>query len=421
MTMNFDHHGAAGTATAIGDEHEEPPLRILLADDRLGYDRFGLHGGGRLMLAWTRALLARGVDVTTVILRGSRTFRALVEAEGLPIIFLDRAEFDPRTYGDFLSLIDERGIELLHLQGHGASTFGRLAALRRGLPVVAHTHADYRHSPKGYPWYVRAVDRLLAPGTARALAVSRVTRQFAIDERGFSPDRIEVFPNAVDHSSFRRPTAVQRREMRRRLGIADETPVAVTVGRLDRTKGVDLQVDAWDEVARAVPEALLLVAGDGPDRPALEQRVAARGRQRSIRFLGWRADVEQLLWAADFGVISSRDEGLPLAVLEAMATGLPVVGTDVGGIPDVIRHDVNGILVPPEDASALAHGVIALASDVGLRRRLAAGAVETSADFALPAVAEHLEAVYRSTIAAWRSSRQRVPAPGDRLAVRAVP
>jgi glycosyltransferase involved in cell wall biosynthesis len=381
-----------------------PPLRILLADDRLGYERSGLHGGGRLVLAWTRALVERGLDVTTVILRGGPRFHEMVEAQQLPIVILDRTEFDPRTYLDFLSIIDDRATQLLHLQGHGAAAFGRLAALRRRLPTVVHTHADYRVSPKGYPWYVRAADRLLAPAADLALAVSRQTRRFAIEERGFRPDQVEIFPNAVDVAAFHRPRPDERAAARRELGIPDGGLAAITVGRLDRLKGVDLQVEVWGEVLRAQPAAALLVVGDGPERAALERHAADHGLQRSLHFLGWRSDVERLLGAADFAVLSSRDEGLPLVVLEAMACGLPVLATEVGGVPEVVRDGVNGLLVPPDDRAALARGFAALFADAALRERLAAGAARTVAGYSLSLVAARLEAVYRRVLAAHAES-----------------
>jgi len=378
---------------------DQPPLRVLLAHDRLGYQQAGIHGGGRLLLEWTRALEERGVRVIPVVLRSSPNLRALVAREGFAVRFLDRANADPRTLVDLVRIIRRERIDLLHLQGHGARLFGRLAARVTGRPAIVHVHADYRRMPKGYPWYVRAADRALAPLAERVFLVAEALRPFATTDMGLGKRPVEIWHNPVDRRRFSRPTPEQRAASRTALGLTSATPVAITVGRLDRLKGVDLQVAAWPEVRRAVPSAILLIAGEGPERTALELEAAPLGD--AVRFLGFRDDVERLLWAADVAVLSSRQEALSLAAVEAMATGLPVVATEVGGSPEVVRNGVTGLIVPPEDSGALARALIALLRDPPLRARLAQSADQSAAELDLPAFAARLEASYRAVLAGW--------------------
>jgi glycosyltransferase involved in cell wall biosynthesis len=380
--------------------HRRPPTRfnVLLATDHLGYPNSGIHGGGQLLVAWTQELRRRGIGVTTAVMRGGQHFRGWVAERGLAFEFLDRPQHDPRTIGDLVRLCRRDHVDLVHLQGHGASTFGRLAAAHLALPSLVHIHADYRVTPRGYPFQARAADRLLAPLTRRVMAVSESTRRFALEAQGYRPEQVEVLPNPVDRDKFARPTAAERREARAALDIAPEARVAVTVGRVDWLKGVDVQIAAWADVVARVPDALLLVVGDGVMRPRLEAAVAARPWRDQVRFLGVRSDVERVLWAADVFVLSSRSEGMPLVLLEAMSTGLPVVGTRAGGIPDVVAEGTNGFLADVEDADTLARHVVRVLRDPGLRARLADGADRSAERYALADYVDRLVGVYRRVI-----------------------
>jgi glycosyltransferase involved in cell wall biosynthesis len=345
------------------------------------------------MIEWTRGLLARGVDVTPVILRAPSSLRAVAEREGLPFVFLQRSSFDVRTVTDFLSLIGQRGIQVLHLQGHGSSTFGRLAARRARLPAIVHVHADYRLSPKGYPWYVRAADRALAPRTALALTVTEQLIPFMIGDQGFRREQIEVLRNPVDLERFRPATEAERLEARASLGVAPNAHVVTALGRLDRLKGIDVLLEAWRGVAAVHDSAVLLLAGDGPERSSLE-RMVERLRLPRVRFLGQRADVRPVLWASDVLAMPSRYEAMPMAALEALACGVPVAGSRAGGIPDIVCDGENGLLVPVEDGRALADALTGVMADEARRRSLAAGALRLIQPYGLTSFVATLEARY---------------------------
>jgi glycosyltransferase involved in cell wall biosynthesis len=230
--------------------------------------------------------------------------------------------------------------------------------------------------------------------------VAEALQAFATDDMGLGQRPVEVWHNPVDRRRFFRPTSEQRGASRAALGLAEETPVAITVGRLDRLKGVDLQVAAWTQVRRELPDAILLVVGEGPERASLEHAAAALAG--AVRFLGFREDIDRLLWAADVAVLSSRQEALSLAAVEAMAAGLPVVATDVGGSPEVVRDGVTGLIVPPEDPASLARALITLLGDPPLRARLAERADQAATELDLPTFAARLEAAYRAVLSEHR-------------------
>ena len=181
----------------------------------------------------------------------------------------------------------------------------------------------------------------------RHVAVSRFVASRLRDRFHVPPEKIVVIPNAATSGARAKPAP------RSELARNGAGPVVLTVARLDGQKGITHLLDA----VAAVPQASFAIAGDGPNRDALEQRAMALGVSDRVRFLGHRNDVPALLAAADLFVLPSLYEGLPLAVLEAMAAGVPVVATAIGGTDEVVRDGETGTLVPPANPEALAAAI----------------------------------------------------------------
>lgn len=374
------------------------PLRVLLSMDRLGYGNEHYHGAGRLMVEWTRALLDQGVAVTPVVLREAGALGERARREGLPFVFLERGLYDPRTLLEMARLMRHHRIQVAHLQGFGATAFGRVAATLTGVPVIVHVHTDYRFEPKGYPWFVRLFDRALAPRTDLALAVSEYARRFAVEVQGLPPERTRVVHSPVDLSCFSPASPEERAVYRSELGLADHERAVVCVTRFHPVKGVDVLLESWRGIVAEVPAARLLLAGEGPLREELERMAERTGVVETVRFLGYRQDVRAFLSAGDLAVIPSRSEGFCLAGLEALACGVPVVATRVGGNPELVRDGENGVLVEPEDPTALAAAIVRLLADEALRNRLAGRARESVRRYGLDAYARTLVDCYRSLL-----------------------
>lgn len=212
-----------------------------------------------------------------------------------------------------------------------------------------------------------AVDRFVVLNSESAAELEAV---------GLGAGRTCLIPNGVDVRRFVPAEPAERTGLRSRLGIPQGVPVALFVGRLERRKGLDILFAAWAELVRRADAPRLLIAGPGEAGPWLRE-ARTHAVEGAVTFLGGRADVAELYRAADLLVFPSRAEGCPNVVLEAMASGLPVVATDVAGNREAVGEDGNaGRLVPAEDPAALAEAVATLTASPALRRELAASARE---------------------------------------------
>lgn len=276
----------------------------------------------------------------------------------------------------------EAGVTALHLHHANALIHCGWAAAHAGVRRVVMTEHGL-HQLQENAGYRRRVRRYLRQADAMTFVAAEQAEYFR-DQLGGDPARMHVVPNGVQ---LRERDAAQRLELRGALGVAADAFVWLYAGRLNEVKNLPLLLAAF----AALPEPLrarseLLLAGDGPERALLERRAAELGIGGRLQFLGARSDIPALLNAADAFVMSSRTEGLPMALLEAMGTGVPCVATAVGGVPGLLA-DGCGLLAPPGDSAALAATMRRLMEDAALRRSLAeAGRVRVAAHYSLEVV-----------------------------------
>ncbi|MCB0217919.1 MAG: glycosyltransferase family 4 protein [Caldilineae bacterium] len=253
------------------------------------------------------------------------------------------------------------GAQILHTHDYKTNVFGGLASRRpdRGLPWVATVHLHTQSSRRLRVY--RAIDLFLLRLADRVVTVSREQRRMLLD-RGVDRRRVVLIPNVIDAGRFRE-LADAPQAVRARLGLPTEARVVTLVGRLAAQKGLDDFLEAARLVHAVQPETRFLIAGHGPERERLEGLSRALGLGEALRFLGYRADVASLMAASDLLVMPSHDEGLPIVLLEAMAMGLPIVATRVGGIPDLVRDGETGLLVAPGAPRELADEALGLLAD----------------------------------------------------------
>jgi glycosyltransferase involved in cell wall biosynthesis len=211
-------------------------------------------------------------------------------------------------------------------------------------------------------------------GVDRYIAISNAIKQIMVAQ-GVAPDRIAVVHSGIDISRFDvvRADPALRDEFR----LKPDQPVIGNVAHMADHKGQRYLLEAAPEVLREFPRARFVIVGDGELRYDLEARVARLGIEDSVIFAGFRTDVPQLLKFFDVFVMPSHMEGLCTSIMDAMAAGVPVIASDVGGIPEIVENEKNGLLVPPRDASALAAAIIRLLRNRGEAARFAAAGRST--------------------------------------------
>jgi glycosyltransferase involved in cell wall biosynthesis len=204
--------------------------------------------------------------------------------------------------------------------------------------------------------------------------------------------------NGIDPEAFA-GGGVDRAAVRREMGVDPEAFLVVSVGRLVPVKGHAHLIDALPEVLRRRPDAAVLIVGDGPLRNDLEGRARSLGVGDRVRFSGHLGDVASVLGAADLFALPSLNEGLGLALVEAMATGLAAVASRVGGVPEVVVDGETGLLTPPRDAGALAGAVLRLMEDAGERRRMGeAGRARVRQHFSIERTVRETERLYEELL-----------------------
>lgn len=316
----------------------------------------------------------------------------------------------PRPFDDLRALrrLTQRFRELrpdvVHTHTAKAGALGRIAARRAGVPTVVHTfHGHVFHGYFG-PVVSRGVvaaERWLARRTDAIVAVSDEVRDDVADRYRVAPrEKIHIVAPGIDVARFAAARAC-RGALRRELGIADGAPVVAWIGRLVPVKDPALAVRTFERVradsARiGLPEPVMVVVGDGPLRAETEALAASAP---GIRFLGWRADVAPVLADADVVLLTSVNEGTPVALIEAASAGVPSVATRVGGVPSVVEHGVTGHVVN-RSATALADAVVQLLSDPGRRAEIGAAARRRAVErYSRERLLGDLRALYRGLVA----------------------
>ena len=273
--------------------------------------------------------------------------------------------------------------DIVHTHTAKAGALGRVAARMAGVPVTVHTF--HGHVLEGYfsPAATRtflAIERWLARGTDRLVTVSPRLRAQLLAMGIGRPDQVEVVPLGLDLGRFRLGRSASAPALRASLGLAPGTPLLGSVGRLVPIKDHPTLFRAVAQLGPDGEAAHLVVVGDGEDRPALARLAQALGVSARVHFLGWRADLETILNELDVVICSSRNEGTPVALIEAMAAGVAVLSTEVGGVADLVTHGETGWLVPPGDPSAMAEAIRHLLAEPSLRARLAAAGQAVALD-----------------------------------------
>jgi len=322
-------------------------------------------GGAERMMVHLASGLGGEYRSEAALIRDSWLGTALKQ-RGVPVtMFRHRSNGFPSTLRDLLRLIRERRIAILHTHEFFMNSLGLVASRLTGVPLVATVHGRNYYAER---FRRRLAYRLVGKFAGQMITVSEDVRRFLEENIGIPANRIRVIPNGVPVngiSSYERVVAV-----RETLGLRRNTRVVATVGSLYPVKGHTYLIDAAVHVVRRCPDVTFLIVGRGGLREKLEAQASSLAVTPFVRFLGHRNDVQDLLSVCGVFVLPSLSEGMPLALLEAMAAGIPSVATRVGGVGEAIEDGKSGLLVPPGDSHALAESIIKLLEDRTLARQM---------------------------------------------------
>ena len=324
-------------------------LEICCETKKLGLEARVIHFGN----PWLEHQ-CRVQDIEIVRAPGKRFFQSV---RTLPLFSLILARF----------LIREK-IDVIHSHLWGAITGACVSACLARIPHVGTLHDVYTIEERRTRVYLLRLAALL--GT-RLVAVSRSMEAFFQEAGGFTSKSLTTIPNGVD---LREYAGAADPADRRRLGLEPDDLVLICVGRLVEIKAQEVLIDAVERLPGGLRVKLLLV-GDGERRRELEDRIRSGGTEERVRLLGQRDDIRRLLKASDCFVLSSRSEGLSRSIIEALASGLPVVATDVGGNRELVQEAMNGYLVPPDNPVLFADRLKEILEDKAKREQFAAASL----------------------------------------------
>jgi glycosyltransferase involved in cell wall biosynthesis len=332
------------------------------------FSRLNIGGPSVHVILLTAGLRAKGYETRLVVGREAPSEGNLLDMarqKGIEVEQLRGLGREIRPLADLFTLwqlyrlIRKCRPAIVHTHTAKAGVLGRIAARLAGVPVVVHTY--HGHVLRGYfgplkTAFFRRLETLLNRFTDVAVTVSAALRD-DLAGMGVAPrEKIRVVPLGLDLARFARPHA--RGDLRVACGAAEGDVLIGVVGRLVPIKDVDCFLEAASRVSQSAPRARFAIVGDGELRAVLEQKASGLGLTSRVTFVGWRKDLESVYADLDVVVNSSRNEGTPVALIEAMAAGRPVVATAVGGTADLLGDGARGRLVPAADPAALAEAII---------------------------------------------------------------
>jgi glycosyltransferase involved in cell wall biosynthesis len=349
-----------------GQKPTEEPRRVFFL-----LDSFMLGGTEIQAVELARRLDPARYQVTIGCLRKEGPLLDRVEEKHLPVVHIDMGRGIDSPSGALAvlrlaRLLRRERFEIVHAHDLWSNLVGMSGAILARVPVRITSQRDLSHD-RWYGTYRRRILRFFQARSSVVLTNAGAIRDGLIERERIPPENVRVIYNGVDVARLRRIEANRKTLFPNSEG----KKLVVLVGNMiSDVKGHSTLISAAGEIIKAFPQVQFVLVGDGPRRPVFEQQVSASGLAGHFLFLGRRRDVPEILACCSVAVLPSLAEGLPNAVLEYMASGLPIVASALGGNLEVLEDGVTGLLVPPQDAGALAAALLKLLTDDDFANKL---------------------------------------------------
>lgn len=318
-------------------------------------------GGAELLVLDFLKRLNRDKYAPTVCsLKKNGSIEKDFKTAGIPVLVADKKDgIDLSLPFKLARIFCREKIDIVHTHNAAPWLYGGIASRILNSKILFHTeHANlYGHDKK-----MMLAERYLSRITSRVIVDADKVGDFLVNTEKINRNKIELVFNGVDIDKYSN-IKINRVSKRLELGITPEQKLIGIVARLSRVKDHKNLLDAHSAIIKIIPEARLMIIGDGELRVELENYSEAKGLKNHVIFLGTRSDIPELLKILDVFVLCSTSEGLPVTILEAMAAGLPIVATNVGGNPEVIVDNHSGFLVPAKNPQKLAETIISILND----------------------------------------------------------
>jgi len=330
----------------------------------------GMYGAEAVILNLSRTLNEAGHSSMLGVFANAKNLNLQLHetaiAEGIESHIIPcSGQFDRAAMAKLRELVIQTNADIVHAHGFKADIYSFLALNNFSIPLVSTCH-NWTDTDLAVSIYGK-IDRFVLRKYASVIAVSDAVKNRLV-KAGVHDEKIHLIKNGIDIRPFQKASPSLR-------GIVDKegAPIVGFVGRLSKEKGADVFLRVASRVLEEIPDAKFVLVGEGPERNELELLVDQLAIGKSTFLVGRRTDMPSVYASFDLMVLSSRDEGLPMAVLEGMASGVPWVAAAVGDVPKIIQHQASGLLVPPGDVDSLADGVIGLLRNITERQRLGEG------------------------------------------------
>jgi glycosyltransferase involved in cell wall biosynthesis len=309
---------------------------------------------------------------------------------------------------DLLGLIDltrflrKQRYHIVHTHNSKAGFIGRLAARWAGVPIIVHTVHGFAFHDREPAWrqiLFRNLERLASRWCDKMVFISQPLIDWALRERIARKEKIQKIYSGIELDHFEPVPEGEKKALKEAWGIREEAPVVGIVSKLWEGKGHTVLIHAFEGLKREIPEAVLVIAGEGYLRDKLSDLVDRLGLKGSVLFTGFQMDVRRIIATFDVAVLPSFFEGMGRVLLEAMAMGKPVVASSVGGIPDLVHHGKTGFLVTPGSVSELKSGLLTLIRNKALAKEMGEeGRMRISEEFSAGRMAQSIEKLYRELL-----------------------
>lgn len=336
--------------------------KILFLADHLGYGNDVVHGATTYYLNVIPGLIQSGVDVIPCFLRQYHISAKMLESRGINSFFLNSSPYDPFVVLRIAWIVYKYHCTIIHAHGIKATSVARVIAKLMKRRVVLHIHDQLLPNK-----LLRLIHLLFSQPNDLCICVTEELIENAINGYGMFRNRIRVLHNGIRIEDYRSPDRGQK--IRETLRISEGNVVFGMIGRFYPVKGHRKMIKMMTKIVASCPKTILLMIGDGPERPECESMVQKFAINDHVRFLGQRSDVPQLLSMMDIVVIPSESEGLSYVAVESVAAGKPIVAYDCGGMKEIVRDKFNGSLVDCQNNFSFIEAVISLTNDYELRKK----------------------------------------------------